>query len=72
MLGRAMGIHERLARSFDRARTLVAETAKLMACSRETIADARNRVHAIRLMRELRAMTGSAPARAVLVRRPPR
>jgi hypothetical protein len=40
--------------------------------ARETVAEARNRLHAIRLMRELRAMMGSAPARAVLARRPPR
>ena len=66
-----MSIHERLARSFRRARKLAAQTAELVARSRETVAETRNRVHAIRLMRELRAMTGSAPARAILLR-PPR
>ena len=67
-----MNIHEQVARSLGKARELAEQTAALLARSRETIAEARNRVHAIRLMRELRGMTRSSPARAVLVRRPPR
>ena len=39
---------------FARAQRLAAETTALLARVRETIADARNRVYAIRLMRELK------------------
>jgi hypothetical protein len=64
-----MNLPARLARSLSRAQKLAAQTRELVTRSRETIAEVRNRIHALRLMREVRAMNGSAPARAALVHR---
>ena len=47
-------LDEQRRRSTARARKLALETAQLVAHVKETVADARNRVYAIRLLREVR------------------
>lgn len=50
-----------LSEQMARARKLAAETTDLLARVRETLADVRNRVYAIRLRRELRRRNLTLP-----------